>query len=97
MRRSRCRWLLRSIRIWASSGWLGCGDGMILLRVPGIVVLGCSRIRAVSRFNSAILADLAKRNIYAITSFIFGMDNDTPGVAERRFTRLRLGRQGCPF
>ena len=26
---------------------------------------------------------LAKRNIYAITSFIFGMDNDTTGVAER--------------
>src|SRR6185369_10432219 len=26
---------------------------------------------------------LAQRGIYAITSFIFGMDSDTPGVAKR--------------
>jgi hypothetical protein len=32
---------------------------MILSTVPGIVVLGCSRDRAVSRFISVILADLA--------------------------------------
>ena len=31
----------------------------------------------------AVLDGLARRNIYAITSFIFGMDNDTPGVADR--------------
>jgi hypothetical protein len=31
------------------------------LTVPGMVVLGCSRFRAVSRFSSAILADLAMR------------------------------------
>ena len=37
------------------------GDGMILSTVPGMVTLGCSGIRAVSRFNSAILADLAMR------------------------------------
>ena len=30
-----------------------------------------------------VLERLAKRNVYAITSFIFGMDNDTTGVAER--------------
>src|SRR5215210_1121893 len=29
----------------------------------------------------AVLDGLARRNIYAITSFIFGMDNDTVGVA----------------
>jgi hypothetical protein len=29
------------------------------------------------------LKNLAHRGIYAITSFIFGMDGDTPGVAER--------------
>jgi hypothetical protein len=29
--------------------------------VPGMVVLGCSGIRAVSRFSSASLADLAMR------------------------------------
>ena len=34
---------------------------MILSTVPGTVVLGCSGIRAVSRFSSAILADLAMR------------------------------------
>src|ERR1700680_2647382 len=34
---------------------------MILSTVPGIVVLGCSGIRAVSRFSSVILADLAMR------------------------------------
>jgi radical SAM superfamily enzyme YgiQ (UPF0313 family) len=30
-----------------------------------------------------VLNRLAKRNIYAITSFIIGLDNDTPGIAER--------------
>jgi hypothetical protein len=34
---------------------------MILPTVPGMVVLGCSGIRAVSRFSSASLADLAMR------------------------------------
>ena len=37
------------------------GDGMIFLTVPGMVVLGCSIFRPVSRFSSAILADLAVR------------------------------------
>ena len=32
---------------------------------------------------AAVLERLAQRNVYAITSFIFGMDNDTTGVAER--------------
>ena len=32
---------------------------------------------------AAVLNRLAKRNIYAITSFIIGLDHDTPGVAER--------------
>jgi len=30
-----------------------------------------------------VLGRLAARNVYAITSFIFGMDNDSVGVAER--------------
>jgi len=30
---------------------------------------------------AAVLQRLAQRNVYAITSFIFGMDNDTVGVA----------------
>jgi hypothetical protein len=36
---------------------------MILSTVPGILTLGCSRIRAASRFSSAILADLAMRGL----------------------------------
>jgi radical SAM superfamily enzyme YgiQ (UPF0313 family) len=37
---------------------------------------------------AAVLERLAKRNIYAITSFIFGMDNDTPGVADRTLEQI---------
>ena len=36
-----------------------------------------------------------QRNVYAITSFIFGMDNDTTGVAERKLSRFAPGRRGC--
>ena len=28
---------------------------------------------------AGVLQALARRNVYAITSFIFGLDNDTPG------------------
>jgi radical SAM superfamily enzyme YgiQ (UPF0313 family) len=45
---------------------------------------------------SAILQRLADRNIYAITSFIFGMDNDTPGVAERTLQQIRTWPPGLP-
>lgn len=34
------------------------------------------------------LERLARRNVYAITSFIFGLDNDTPGVAERTLNQM---------
>jgi hypothetical protein len=61
IRRSRCRWSALSTAICAFSGWLGRGDGMIFSTVPGMVVLGCSGIRAVSRFSSLIVADLAMR------------------------------------
>src|SRR5262244_2450170 len=37
---------------------------------------------------AAVLNRLAQRNIYAITSFIFGLDNDTPGVAERTLQEI---------
>jgi len=36
---------------------------MILSTVPGMVVLGRSETRAISRFRSAILADLAMRGL----------------------------------
>jgi radical SAM superfamily enzyme YgiQ (UPF0313 family) len=45
----------------------------------------------------AVLERLAKRNIYAITSFIFGMDNDTPGVAERTLQQVRTWPPGLPI
>jgi radical SAM superfamily enzyme YgiQ (UPF0313 family) len=46
---------------------------------------------------AAVLERLAKRNVYAITSFIFGMDNDTPGVAERTLEQVRGWPPGLPI
>ena len=46
---------------------------------------------------AAVLNRLAQRNIYAITSFIFGMDNDTPGVAERTLQEIRTWPPGLPI
>src|ERR1022692_1357377 len=45
---------------------------------------------------SAVLERLARRNIYAITSFILGLDNDTPGVAERTLAQVRTWPPGLP-
>jgi radical SAM superfamily enzyme YgiQ (UPF0313 family) len=44
----------------------------------------------------AVLEGLADRGIYAITSFIFGMDNDTAGVAERTLSQIRSWPPGLP-
>ena len=43
-----------------------------------------------------VLDRLAKRNIYAITSFIFGMDNDTPGAASRTLEQIETWPPGLP-
>src|SRR5947209_17380627 len=43
-----------------------------------------------------VLNRLAQRNIYAITSFIFGLDNDTPGVASRTLAEIRKWPPGLP-
>src|SRR3984957_20534910 len=45
---------------------------------------------------NAVLQSLADRNIYAITSFVFGMDNDTPGVGERTLQQIRTWPPGLP-
>jgi radical SAM superfamily enzyme YgiQ (UPF0313 family) len=45
----------------------------------------------------AVLERLARRNVYAITSFIFGMDNDTVGVAERTLKEIRTWPAGLPI
>ena len=42
-----------------------------------------------------VLQRLAQRNIYAITSFIFGMDNDT-GVASRSLKEIQSWPPGLP-
>ena len=44
----------------------------------------------------AVLERLARRNIFAITSFIFGMDNDTVGVAERTVKEIESWPPGLP-
>jgi radical SAM superfamily enzyme YgiQ (UPF0313 family) len=45
---------------------------------------------------AAVLERLARRNIYAITSFIFGMDNDTQGVATRTLREIQSWPPGLP-
>jgi len=44
----------------------------------------------------AVLERLARRNVYAITSFIFGMDNDEVGVAERTVREIESWPPGLP-
>jgi len=44
----------------------------------------------------SILDGLARRNIYAITSFIFGMDNDTEGVSDRTVDEIESWQPGLP-
>jgi radical SAM superfamily enzyme YgiQ (UPF0313 family) len=46
---------------------------------------------------AGVLQRLADRNVFAITSFIFGMDNDTPGVAERTLKEIRTWPPGLPI
>ena len=43
-----------------------------------------------------VLDGLARRNIFAITSFIFGMDNDTVGVANRTVDEIETWAPGLP-
>ena len=44
----------------------------------------------------AILERLARHNLYAMTSFIFGMDSDRPGVAARTLEVIRSWPPGLP-
>ena len=64
----------------SSSGWSRS------TRQPGRRATRTSASRA---STAPVLDRLARRNIYAITSFIFGMDNDTPGVADRTLEQIR--------
>ncbi|MDQ3802897.1 MAG: B12-binding domain-containing radical SAM protein, partial [Acidobacteriota bacterium] len=44
----------------------------------------------------AVLERLARRDVYAITSFIFGMDHDEAGVAERTLGEIASWPPGLP-
>jgi hypothetical protein len=46
---------------------------------------------------ATVLHRLAERNIYAVTSFIIGLDNDTPGVADRILEQVRTWPAGLPI
>ncbi|MFY9690364.1 MAG: radical SAM protein, partial [Candidatus Acidiferrales bacterium] len=46
---------------------------------------------------AAVLDRLAQNNVFAITSFIFGMDNDTPGAADRTLKQIRSWPPGLPI
>jgi radical SAM superfamily enzyme YgiQ (UPF0313 family) len=45
---------------------------------------------------ASVLERLARRDVYAITSFIFGMDNDTGGVAQRTLREIESWPPGLP-
>ena len=45
---------------------------------------------------ATVLNRLAQRGIYAVTSFIFGLDNDTPGVADRTLEQIESWPAGLP-
>jgi len=46
---------------------------------------------------ATVLNRLADRNIHAVTSFIIGLDNDTPGVADRILQQVRTWPAGLPI
>jgi radical SAM superfamily enzyme YgiQ (UPF0313 family) len=46
---------------------------------------------------ATVLNRLADRGIYAITSFIFGLDNDTVGVADRTLQQVESWPPGLPI
>jgi len=68
----------------------------------GLESIDPENLKSVSKgFNKpdeykAILERLARHNLYAITSFIFGMDGDRPGVAERTLEVIRSWPPGLP-
>ena len=68
----------------------------------GLESIDPENLKSVSKgFNKpdeykTILELLARHNLYAITSFIFGMDSDRPGVAERTLEVIRSWPPGLP-
>ena len=68
----------------------------------GLESMDADNLRSVQKsFNKPdnyklVLDELASRGIYAITSFIFGMDGDTPGVAKRTAEVMDTWPPGLP-
>jgi radical SAM superfamily enzyme YgiQ (UPF0313 family) len=68
----------------------------------GLESIDPENLKSVSKgFNKpeeykAILERLARHNVYAMTSFIFGMDSDRPGVAARTLEVIRSWPPGLP-
>jgi radical SAM superfamily enzyme YgiQ (UPF0313 family) len=68
----------------------------------GLESIDTENLKSVSKgFNKpeeyqAILERLARHNLYAITSFIFGMDGDKPGVAARTMNAIKSWPPGLP-
>jgi len=68
----------------------------------GLESIDPENLKSVSKgFNKpdeykAVLERLARHNLHAITSFIFGMDNDRPGVAARTLEVIRSWPPGLP-
>jgi radical SAM superfamily enzyme YgiQ (UPF0313 family) len=68
----------------------------------GLESIDPENLKSVSKgFNKpeeykAVLERLARHKLYAITSFIFGMDGDTPGVAQRTLEVIRSWPPGLP-
>jgi radical SAM superfamily enzyme YgiQ (UPF0313 family) len=68
----------------------------------GLESIDTENLKSVSKgFNKpdeyqAVLERLARHNLYAITSFIFGMDGDRQGVATRTLEAIRSWPPGLP-
>jgi len=68
----------------------------------GLESIDAASLKAVNKgFNKpadygATLQKLADRGLYAITSFIFGMEGDTPGVSDRTLESIQSWPPGLP-
>jgi radical SAM superfamily enzyme YgiQ (UPF0313 family) len=76
------------------------GGRMIFIGMESIDPINLADVK--KSFNkpeeyATVLNRLAERNIYAVTSFIIGLDNDTPGVADRILEQVRTWPAGLPI